>query len=114
MTLLGVSLTGIMDHHLLGDYTSPNLPDLLERMKAEVVAVNVKLAGSTLHFLDTTPLADQLERAMHALRQADIGEPGAAADGHDARTACQGALLVDELHERLTARFVDRLLTNGS
>jgi hypothetical protein len=36
-------------------------------------------SGPTLHFLDTTPLADQLERAMHALRQADIGEPGAAA-----------------------------------
>ena len=36
-------------------------------------------AGPTLHFLDTTLLADQLERAIHALRQADIGEPGAAA-----------------------------------
>jgi hypothetical protein len=36
-------------------------------------------AGPTLHFLDTTPLADQLERAIHALRQADIGEPGTAA-----------------------------------
>ena len=36
-------------------------------------------SGPTLHFLDTTPLADQLERAMHALRQTDIGEPGAAA-----------------------------------
>jgi hypothetical protein len=36
-------------------------------------------AGPTMHFLDTTPLADQLERAIHALRQADIGEPGAAA-----------------------------------
>jgi cyclic-di-GMP-binding protein len=36
-------------------------------------------SGPTLHFLDTTPLADQLERAMHSLRQADIGEPGAAA-----------------------------------
>jgi hypothetical protein len=32
-----------------------------------------------LHFLDTTPLADQRERAMHALRQNDLGEPGAAA-----------------------------------
>jgi cyclic-di-GMP-binding protein len=35
--------------------------------------------GPTMHFLDTTPLADQLERAIHALRHADIGEPGAAA-----------------------------------
>ena len=33
-------------------------------------------SGPTLHFLDTTPLADQLERAIHALREADIGEPG--------------------------------------
>ena len=36
-------------------------------------------SGPTLRFLDTTPLADQLERAMHAIRQTDIGEPGAAA-----------------------------------
>jgi len=36
-------------------------------------------AGPTVHFLDTTPLADQLERSIHALRQADIGEPGTAA-----------------------------------
>jgi hypothetical protein len=36
-------------------------------------------SGPALYFVDTTPLADQLERAMHALRQADIGEPGAAA-----------------------------------
>ena len=36
-------------------------------------------SGPTLHFLDTTPLADQLERALHAIRQTDIGEPGAAA-----------------------------------
>ena len=36
-------------------------------------------AGPTMHFLDTTPLADQLERAIHALRQADIGELGTAA-----------------------------------
>jgi hypothetical protein len=36
-------------------------------------------SGPTLHFLDTTPLADQLERAMHALRQTDLGEPGGAA-----------------------------------
>jgi len=35
-------------------------------------------SGPTLHFLDTTSLADQLERAIHALHQADIGEPGAA------------------------------------
>ncbi len=36
-------------------------------------------SGPTFHFLDTTPLADQLERAIHALREADIGEPGTAA-----------------------------------
>jgi len=36
-------------------------------------------AGPTMYFLDTTPLADQLERAIHALRQADIGEPGTVA-----------------------------------
>jgi len=36
-------------------------------------------SGPTLHFLDTTPLADQLERALHAIRQTDIGELGAAA-----------------------------------
>ena len=36
-------------------------------------------AGPMMHFLDTTPLADQLERAIHALRQTDVGEPGMAA-----------------------------------
>jgi hypothetical protein len=35
-------------------------------------------AGPTMHFLDTTPLADQLERSIHALRQADVGELGTA------------------------------------
>jgi hypothetical protein len=36
-------------------------------------------AGPMIRYLDTTPLADQLERAIHALRQAEIGEPGTAA-----------------------------------
>jgi hypothetical protein len=36
-------------------------------------------SGAMLRFLDTTPLSDQLERAIHALRQAQIGEPSAAA-----------------------------------
>ncbi len=36
-------------------------------------------SGPMMHFMDTTPLADQLERAIHALRQTDVGEPGAAA-----------------------------------
>jgi cyclic-di-GMP-binding protein len=36
-------------------------------------------SGPMLHYLDTTPLADQLERAIHALRQAEVGDPGSAA-----------------------------------
>jgi hypothetical protein len=36
-------------------------------------------SGPMIRYLDTTPLADQLERAVHALRQAEAGEPGAAA-----------------------------------
>ena len=36
-------------------------------------------SGPMLRYLDTTPLSDQLERAIHALRQAEIGEPGTAA-----------------------------------
>jgi hypothetical protein len=35
-------------------------------------------SGPMMRYLDTTPLADQLERAVHALRQAEIGAPGAA------------------------------------
>ena len=31
-------------------------------------------SGSMLRYLDTTPLAEQLERAMHALRQAEIAD----------------------------------------
>jgi len=33
-------------------------------------------SGPMIRYLDTTPLAEQLERATHALRQSDIGEPG--------------------------------------
>src|SRR5258705_423330 len=36
-------------------------------------------SGPMLRYLDTTPLFDQLERAIHALRQTEIGEPGNAA-----------------------------------
>lgn len=36
-------------------------------------------SGPMLRYLDTTPLSDQLERAIHALRQTEIGEPGNAA-----------------------------------
>ena len=36
-------------------------------------------SGPMLRYLDTTPLFNQLERAMHALRQTEIGEPGNAA-----------------------------------
>jgi hypothetical protein len=36
-------------------------------------------SGPMIRYLDTTPLSDQLERAIHALRQAEIGEPGTAA-----------------------------------
>ena len=36
-------------------------------------------SGPMLRYLDTTALFDQLERAMHALRQTEIGEPGNAA-----------------------------------
>jgi hypothetical protein len=33
-------------------------------------------SGPMLRYIDTTPLFDQLERAIHALRQTEIGEPG--------------------------------------
>ena len=35
-------------------------------------------SGPMMRYLDTTPLSDQLERAIHALRQAENGEPGTA------------------------------------
>jgi len=35
-------------------------------------------SGTMIRFFDTTPLAEQLERAIHALRQSDMGEPGGA------------------------------------
>jgi len=34
-------------------------------------------SGAMLRYLDTTSLADQLERAIHALRQTEIGDPSA-------------------------------------
>jgi hypothetical protein len=36
-------------------------------------------SGSMLRYLDTTPMADQLERAVHALRQAEVTDQGPAA-----------------------------------
>lgn len=36
-------------------------------------------SGPMMRYLDTTPLSDQLERAIHALRQTENGEPGTAA-----------------------------------
>jgi hypothetical protein len=33
-------------------------------------------SGPMLRYIDTTPLFNQLERAIHALRQTEIGEPG--------------------------------------
>jgi cyclic-di-GMP-binding protein len=44
-------------------------------------------SGPMMRFLDTTPLFDQLERAIHALRQAEIGEPGTAAAVNQQRIA---------------------------
>jgi hypothetical protein len=44
-------------------------------------------SGPMIRFLDTTPLADQLERAIHALRQAEIGEPGSASAANRQRVA---------------------------
>ena len=35
-------------------------------------------SGSMLRYLDTTPIAEQLERAMHALRQSEADRPGPA------------------------------------
>ena len=36
-------------------------------------------SGPMKRYLDTTPLSDQLERAIHALRQTEISDPGTAA-----------------------------------
>lgn len=38
--LLGVSLTGIMDHPVLGDVDNPELPELLERLRDHAVETN--------------------------------------------------------------------------
>jgi len=35
-------------------------------------------SGTVIRYLDTTPLFDQLERTIHALHQAEVGEPGSA------------------------------------
>lgn len=42
--LLGVSLTGIMDHHVLGDDTNEKLPEWLETMRLKAVDTNKKWA----------------------------------------------------------------------
>jgi hypothetical protein len=43
-------------------------------------------SGPTLHFLDTTPLADQLERALHAIRR-----PTSASLALRPRSTCSGS-----------------------
>jgi len=44
-------------------------------------------SGSMLRYLDTTPLAEQLERAIHALRQAETTDQGPAAPINQQRVA---------------------------
>ncbi len=44
-------------------------------------------SGSMLRYLDTTPVADQLERAIHALRQAEATDQGPAAPINQQRVA---------------------------
>lgn len=44
-------------------------------------------AGSMLRYLDTTPLADQLERAIQALRQAEVTDQGPAGPINQQRVA---------------------------
>jgi len=44
-------------------------------------------AGSMLRYLDTTPLAEQLERAIQALRQAEVTDQGPAAPINQLRIA---------------------------
>jgi len=44
-------------------------------------------SGTMIRYLDTTPLADQLERAINALRQAEIGETGVTAGVNPRRVA---------------------------
>jgi hypothetical protein len=44
-------------------------------------------SGPMMRYLDTTPLTDQLERAIHALRQTENGEPGTAASVNQHRIA---------------------------
>ncbi len=44
-------------------------------------------SGSMLRYLDTTPMAEQLERAVHALRQAEATDQGPAAPINQQRVA---------------------------
>ncbi len=44
-------------------------------------------SGSMLRYLDTTPMAEQLERAIHALRQAEATDQGPAAPINQQRVA---------------------------
>lgn len=43
--LLGVSLTGIMDHSVMNDLRNPDLPAMLERLKQVVVNTNIEYAA---------------------------------------------------------------------
>lgn len=44
--LLGVSMTGILDNHLLNDPDDANLPGLLEKLRDAAVATNAKFAAA--------------------------------------------------------------------
>ena len=44
-------------------------------------------SGSMLRYLDTTPMAEQLERAIQALRQAEATDQGPAAPINQQRVA---------------------------
>ena len=44
--LLGVSMTGILDNHLLNDPDDANLPELLEKLRNVAIAVNAEYASA--------------------------------------------------------------------
>ena len=44
--LLGVSMTGILDNHLLNDPDDANLPELLEKLRDVAIAVNAEYASA--------------------------------------------------------------------
>lgn len=86
--LLGVSLTGIMDHPVLGDHNNPDLPNILEHLKSVSIETN-KIWAEKLGIAQSTAIT--------------CVKPSGCRPGNALTPTNKGLLTLDELMENHTS-----------